>query len=621
VSEQTDDLADGRANGRGDSLADTASVVSGVAAKSGSPLSWSLLPLLALAAVAATFKIRSYDVFWHLAAGHWILDHRRLPNPDPLRFTAEGHRWVDHEWLFQVGLASLERLGGLAALSAFRILAVVGLATVLWIACRRLGASRISTALIAGAAVWIARPRFFLRPELLTLVILSLFLLLLLEVRRRPRPSCILPLLGLVVLWANAHPAVLMSPIVAAAMLIGSRWEGFGNLRHNDLSWRVAFGLPLGIAAATLLNPAGIRLWLVPTEIAGALEGIPAINPEWLPMWKQPQVGYLLALVVLALVSVLAKRRTGRVDLGTGLVALALGVLASTSVRHLAPFVVGAALHVASCMALLDSAEGPKTAGWIHHPWRRRLPTTFAALAIVYCIAPPTTGPLKPRQGVYHFGWGLQPDRFPVRSVDFVESHPEIGNLYNNVAYGGYMLWRLYPPRRIFNDGRNELNPTFLAELAEARRGVEGWDALFDRYHLEGALVRYDSRRRPVLDAPVPPATEPTVSWMTSNEVLFPRDRFALVHWDDVAMVFLLRTATNQSLIQSYEYRYVRPEDPEGLALDAKDPERRRAILREIQRKLLEEPESRRARLLMRHLQGEAVLHTVPSGKPGPRPR
>ncbi|MBZ0114993.1 MAG: hypothetical protein K8J08_21210 [Thermoanaerobaculia bacterium] len=617
MSERADDLTDGRADRR----ADPASTTTGMATDASASLRWSLAPLLALATLAATFKIRSYDTFWHLAAGHWILDHRRLPNPDPLRFTAEGHRWVDHEWLFQVGLAWLERMGGLSALSVLRILAVVGLAWVLWIACRRLGASRISTALIAGAAVWIARPRFFLRPELLTLVLLSVFLLLLLEVRRRPSAASILPLIGLVVLWANAHPAVLMAPVVAAALLVGSRWEGAGNLRHDSLTWWIALGLPVGIAAATLLNPAGLRLWLVPTEIAKALEDIPGINPEWLPMWKQPQVGYLIALVVLVLATILTRRRTGRTDLGTGLVALALAVLASTSVRHLAPFVVGAALHIASCIALLGSSEGPQSAHSIRHPWRRWLPWTLASLAILYCLAPPTTGPLRPRQGVYHFGLGLESNRFPVQAVDFVEAHPEIGNLYNNVAYGGYMLWRLYPPRRIFNDGRNELNPTFLAELANARRGAEGWDALFDRYQLEGALVRYDPRRRPVLDAPVPPATEPTVSWMTSNEALFSRDRFALVHWDDVAMVLLLRTPSNRALIESYEYRFVRPEDPEGLALDAQNPQRRRSILREIQRKLLEDPESQRARLLMRQLQGETILETVPSGTPGPRPR
>ena len=570
---------------------------------------FNLLPLLVLAVVAGSFKIRAWDLFWHLAAGRWILEHRSLPNPDPLRFTAEGSPWVDHEWLFQVGLALVEKAGGIGALSLLRIGASLSIALLLWAATRYLGASPQASALISGSALFIARPRFFLRPELLTLVILSLFLYLLLRFRRRPGLGLGATLLILVVLWANAHPAVLMAPVLVASVLVGDRLTEVLENSARQVPWWLVLGFPALIASATLVNLSGMDLWWVPLEISGSLEGLPGTNPEWLPMWKRPQIGYLLILSVLPLVGWHCWRRTRQIDLGTGLLAMALACLGATSVRQLAPFAVGATLFLAHSVAQLETtgffrirepSGDLRVLGGNRNRW---IPWIACLIACCYLLFPPSKGPLQPRQGSYTSGFGLQADRFPTAAAEFVAAHPEIGNLYNNVAYGGYLLWRLYPPRTVFNDGRNELNPDFLRELAEARSGNAPWAALFERYDLAGALVRYDSRRRPVLSPPVAPATEPTTVWLTSNEVLFPRTEFALVHWDNVAMIFLRREARNRSLIEAFEYRFVIPEDPVATARSAQEPALRRSILREIQRKLLEDPESKRALKLLEALE------------------
>ncbi len=552
-----------------------------------------LLPLSLFAAVAACFKIRSYDVFWHLVAGRWILEHQRLPNPDPLRFTAEGHEWIDHEWLFQLLLATIEAVGGLPALALFRIVATVACALLLWAACRRAGAGPTAAAAWAGLAIFLARPRLFLRPELLTLVLLSLFLWLLLRYRVQPRGSTALALVGLTLIWANAHPAVLMAPVLAAAFLVASRWSQSGSHR-----WSQAIGLPATLLLTTLINPSGYHLWWVPVEISGALAELPGTNPEWLPQWKQPLAGYWLLVVTSVVLTSWVWRRTRRIDLGTAAVALALACLGATSVRQLAPFAIGAVLHLARTLAWLDRPP-------LAIRYQRALLWCLALVGLAYLHFPPQDGPLRPRQGRYASGLGLLENRYPEAAADFVVAHPEIGRLYNNVAYGGYLLWRLYPPRQVFNDGRNELNPGFLREIADARSDGRKWHQLFARYQLVGALVRYDERRRPVVDLATdqPEGQEAEVEWLTSNEVLFPRSHFALVHWDDVAMVFLDRRPEHRALIAAYEYRVVRPEDLDGTVADAQDPTRRLAILEELRRKLQEDSGSRRALELVRRLQ------------------
>jgi hypothetical protein len=559
--------------------------------------------VLAFTAIAAAFKIRAYDVFWHLAAGHWILQNRALPDPDPFRFSAHGAAWIDHEWLFQVVLAMVENIAGLTGLWVLRICLALSLAMVLWVAARRSGAPAIG----AGMALFItllgARPRFFLRPEFPTLLALGLLLALLAEFRRSRLRWPIVCVLLLTLLWANSHPGSLMAPILCGAFLLGTRLPGgWGTPRRgpSPIPWSWVFGLPIAVVLAMLLNPAGWRLFAVPVEISGALEDVPGVNPEWLPVWKAPQPFLFVGLALLALLVVQTYRYAHRIDPATGLAALALMALTTTSMRHQAPLFVGAFFLASECMAEL--AVG----GWkapISTSRARLLPPLACLLGIAWCLWPPTSGPLAPRQGRYTFGSGLEPERFPVEAVDFIEQVPELGNLYNNVAFGGYLLWRLYPPRQIFNDGRNELNPEFLRELAAARQDSRAWNALLDRYQIDGALVRYDRRRRPVLEPPLVAGGEPRVVYLTSNTVLFTPDRFGLVHWDDLAMVFLARRPGRSQLLERLEYRLVNPEDPEAtLQVAGTDPGRLEGALLEVERRLRDDPDCRLAASLQRQL-------------------
>ena len=42
------------------------------------------------------------DVYWHIAVGQWIVDHRAVPHVDPFSFTMRGAPWITSEWLSEV---------------------------------------------------------------------------------------------------------------------------------------------------------------------------------------------------------------------------------------------------------------------------------------------------------------------------------------------------------------------------------------------------------------------------------------------------------------------------------------------------------------------------------------
>jgi hypothetical protein len=85
----------------------------------------------------------------------------------------------------------------------------------------------------------------------------------------------------------------------------------------------------------------------------------------------------------------------------------------------------------------------------------------------------------------------------------------------------------------------------------------------------------------------------------TPNAVLFPMEEFAPVAWDDAGMLLVRRTPERAARLASEEYRYVHPEDwRHTLERAERDPAFRAGVLRELERRLGDEPPSERARRL-----------------------
>src|SRR5215467_13125370 len=71
------------------------------------------------------------DVWWHIKVGQDILRTHHWPTSDTYSFTASGAPWIAYEWLGEVALARVVRLGGNVALLALLTLtaaaAILGL--------------------------------------------------------------------------------------------------------------------------------------------------------------------------------------------------------------------------------------------------------------------------------------------------------------------------------------------------------------------------------------------------------------------------------------------------------------------------------------------------------------
>jgi hypothetical protein len=115
-------------------------------------------------ALAALAPFRSYDSFWHLATGRWIVEHGALPLTDPFAVASDRIPWINGEWLFQLIAYAIHALGGLAALSWFRAILAAAVFTIAYLLASRDSEAPVALALSCAAFAG-AMPTFDMRPS------------------------------------------------------------------------------------------------------------------------------------------------------------------------------------------------------------------------------------------------------------------------------------------------------------------------------------------------------------------------------------------------------------------------------------------------------------------------
>ena len=467
------------------------------------------IAFLLVVAGAAIGPIRSYDFFWHLATGRWILEHRALPLYDPFTTAAAHVPWINGEWLYQVALYAVESAAGLNGISWLNALFVGAIFTIaFWFASRD---SDWGAALFLSATALLgASDRLGIRPAAAAALMVVCALGILGSKLTNGRLAFAYAVLS--VIWINTHPSALLAPILAAATLL-----------IDVRRWIVV----AGSALALFINPFGWRAIAAPLELTQLVSSGEFVNAEWLP--SSPALFPLLYITATAtVVAFLFVEK--RANLWRMVVFAILVALAIQHVRNQSLYFAGLPLFF---------------------PPVPRLPKNItAALALLAFF---------PIAWVYAHGdrtIGVDSERFPVRAVARLQRSSLGGNIYNVDQFGGYLEWVFYPQRRVLTDGRNELFRAFIAEDARAHRDSRAWHALLQKYRIDLAVDEYQSERTEVVDV-----ASGERRYLPASLVRYRRRDWALIAFDDAAMIFARRAAFPPATIAGLEYRYLVPDD------------------------------------------------------------
>jgi hypothetical protein len=209
-----------------------------------------VLGAFAMVFVLALHRQLVVDGWLGLVSGRWIAQHG-LPSHDTLTVWTHGRRWTDQQWLAQLTLYGLWRVGGVKlALFVHALLATSALTGAALFA-RTRGAT-------ARSATWIAIPVLIayypvasvMRPQSFAFPLFTATLWLVLADARQPSRRVFLTL-PLLLLWANLHGSVLLGAGLVSldglVAIVRQRRLGQRGLLLLLAPWACVFASPYAI--------------------------------------------------------------------------------------------------------------------------------------------------------------------------------------------------------------------------------------------------------------------------------------------------------------------------------------------------------------------------------------
>ncbi len=461
----------------------------------------------ALGLLAIAFALRpidDFDVWYHLAAGRLMWSTGTWPAANTFSYTAPDYPWIDLHWLFQLLLYAVHALAG--ANGCIFLVAALLLATVavFFALCRRF-VPPAAAALLVGAALTIASPRFVPRPEMVSFVLLATYLTLLEGYPGNGR--WIYALVPLQIVWTNSQG------IFAIGLgLIGCYWLG-ATLAFLPLprgwreesgctprQWRTLTAVLLLATAGAFVNPYGLDGVLFPLQLLPRVTGssiftlrIGEFRGPFESGYAPPLTYAWVALLIFTALAFVASVR--RIHLGRLLAAAIFGYLSTQTLRNMALFGWISAPVIAATL-------GPVVGRWSARGERstlaRRLASPRAGLAanlatvtvLLVLTASVVTNRFSAALGIEHvFGLGVSRLQFSSAAAAFAREVGITGRPFNCLAIGGFLIWER-PEDRVLVDGRLEAYPeTVFREYFRAVDDPTAFPQLAAKYRPDYAYV------------------------------------------------------------------------------------------------------------------------------------
>ena len=393
--------------------------------------------------------IIDFDFFWHLKTGEWIWQHRMLPDHDPFTLTPTPTLSVKQQfiltsyWLSQLLYYGLVQIAGWWGIALLRVVLASALVFFIYGRCEKKVWSPKIMLVIAGFIILSSYP--LERPQIFSFVGFAALLYILHRFRVAGREpglsSSVLGLSILMLLWGNMHGGVLLGQvtlIVYLGFLIVDRY-----LLKSALP-RQRFFIEASACIASVLfslvNPNGLRFLDIFITTAAGNE-LFKFNQEYRTFFNMFFEKTHLAPTVIFLILFVAflVRGVERKDLFQVFICIGTGIMGFYQIRYL-PFFIIAVL--------------PFAAKAVERFPRNTIAKGALVLAIAYQFIVFAPMEYKNIANLRNYGFVFENNFTPVSAVNFILDNKLEGNLLNEYNWGGYLIYRLGPERKVFVDGR-----------------------------------------------------------------------------------------------------------------------------------------------------------------------
>lgn len=486
------------------------------------------------------------DFFWHLESGEWIIDHGELPSEDPFSYTSpsQSTEWeyfiLRGSWLSQVTYSILYQAGGMSGIVFLRFILVAAL--ILIMVKRRHGDNFLYSGLLLLFIIAILETYPIERPHVFSFVFFAMLLLILEKIRNdhstANRNIYVLTVPLIMFIWANTHPGYLVGQIT---LIIYILLDGIKHI-HSSLrpikkeSYKnllVACFIGIGFSfinpdfyhsLQTLKMPA--YLSILSGSNIGSITNLEYMSSiQIFKGFNDYSVILYWFIMLFALFAIIINLKN--IDITEIAILAGTGYFSFMHVRYIPFFLISSLPVISRSFSKQNLATIAKV-----------ILISTSIIAAMFFASNETANIKNIRAG----NW-IDENRYPVKAVDFIITNNIRGNMYNHLNWGGYLIWRLSPERKVFVDGRFLDDKIYIQamtiNIAYSKEGeaVPKWKSILESYNVNYIIT---------------PISEPSDPFIPLVNALFNDNDWSLIFAEYNSMVFVRNIPENISIIKKY---------------------------------------------------------------------
>jgi hypothetical protein len=250
------------------------------------------------------------------------------------------------------------------------------------------------------------------------------------------------------------------------------------------------------LTLATLINPYSINIWKdvwVISSIASAR------SAEWQPTAMVDGLGYcfIASVVLTGIILKYSKRKTTFTEALLLLVFLFAGFKAERMVMWwgivTAPILAG---HFCSIELVRQRISGKKK--------KKESETECLPLNIIFLIVLlitaiwflPWLRPYLPIKSARNF---INPRTEPIAIANYIKQEGLKGNMLNDINWGSYLIWKLWPEYKVFADNRLHLVPEEIWQnYKDVHFGLADWEKILNKYKISFVVLSKEDNKRTI---------------------------------------------------------------------------------------------------------------------------
>jgi hypothetical protein len=329
------------------------------------------------------------------------------------------------------------------------------------------------------------------RPQGITFLLASLYLLAIQQYQKAKKWGWLLVLpLGMLV-WVNSHGTFVVGLVLIGIWVGDELWNLVKSRAHKEpgyLTRRMLIpGITLGITlVACLVNPRGLGIY----NYLQTLTGNPAVQnlvTEWAPPTVDNLMGviFYIALAGCAILFILSPKRPSFSQLFTFLI---FGILSLRTARGIVWFGLVIAPFLAEHFAYIIQKYKKVVLTPVNTAGKPVLNyVLFIMIVLVGVITLPWFKNSLPLPQVKA---GLISSETPIHATEELLAKNPPGRLFHAISFGSYLIWSAYPEYQVFVDSRIELFPEQVwMDYLTISNASGDWEKLLDQYGVNTMML------------------------------------------------------------------------------------------------------------------------------------